>query len=319
MKILHLCPTFGNPTCGIARYSERLYSGIKAKYEDVAQQVYVGPLDQVHSTILQRFPDLVHLQLEYGFCSPERLDLIGEYCYKYKLPFLITYHSLAPVPHNIAADYPTTHRLTHAPDPVWRNYLQKAIEVNSPIPKLTPTYTRNIEISRWWSPYLFFGQAHYHKNLLPLIRWFGNNTNRELVVVASKGIGTNNTYWQTCRDLAEQLSNVLWIDEYLEESDVLGLAERCQAVILPYQEYGTVGVSAAIKLFLNLDVPILATKSSHFCDIWDRGAVEFSSTMEELLKMDLSTCDISKRGEYRETFSEENFVKMHYEIYKLCH
>ena len=316
LKILHICPTFGNPTCGIARYSERLYSGIKARYEHVSQQVYVGGLEQSHCTILQRMPDLVHLQLEYGFCSPERLTILGEYCFKHKLPFFITYHSLAPVGHNIAADFPTTHRLTHAPEEIHRRYLDKAFQVISPVPKI-PMQRCAYQNPTWKDAYFFFGQAHPHKNLFPLIHWFESHSNKKLVIVASKGVTETNVYWQKCKNLADKLDNVLWIDDYLEESEVLWIANQCAAVILPYQEYGTVGISAAVKLFLNLDIPILTTSASHFSDVPD-SVVTKRDSLEELLHLYVSGNINPDRAIYRDAHSEDRFVDQHIGLYTVC-
>lgn len=315
MNILHLCPTFGNLTCGIAKYSERLYAGIKEHHPDAAQQVYSGSLTGVHSLLLQKRPDVVHFQFEYGFCSWERLELIADHCLNLDIQLFITFHSLATVRHNTVGSRQNVHRLTHAPGRISEKYIQHPQQIISPVPIIKPTNHLGIYVP-YPDSYLFFGQAHPHKNLMPMLSWFARNPKKHLVVIASKGNAVNN-YWQECRDRAMYLPNVLWIDEYLEESDVLGVADQCAAVILPYLEFGTVGVSAAAKLFLSLNLPILLTNSTHFCDIpSDARIVTKRDTLEDLLELDLRECRYSDRKMYVQQMSVKHSVDQHYNMYK---
>jgi hypothetical protein len=272
MKILHICPTFESKTCGIGAYTRNLCAAIKEEFPDVQQSVLLN-FSSVHHSLLDEKADVVHIQLEYGFCSHQRLMLIDEYCKRLTIPLFVTFHTIGNAPHNNAFSWGT--KLSHTP--LSKDYGCFTL-IPSGVPRIEACTSAELFLKLSekekeefkTASYLFFGQAHPHKQLLETLLLFKEKTEKRLVCVCSKPIQGGAEYWEECKKLADTLPNVCWMDTYLDDREVLAVSTFCHAALFPYTEYGSIGVSAAVKLLLNnLDLNIFTTFASHFSDISD--------------------------------------------------
>lgn len=283
MKILHLCPTFLNPTCGIGKYSRTLYEAIP---KTVEQQVQADGLLTTRHSILRLKPQVVHLQLEYGFCSTQRLELISNWCTEAGALFAITYHTVGYSLHN---KVPAALKFVHTPTRTAAEYgLMDAIQAPMAVPVVQPDFTALGDpllnfLSANPRPVMFFGQAHPHKGLRQTLVYCMER-DIPLVVVASRPVQGDPSYYDECRKLATSGSGrVWWVDEYLSDSAVVAVGMQCSAAVFPYQEYGAIGCSAAVGLLLNCPtLRILTTWSSHFCHLPGYVVEKYESTQELL-------------------------------------
>lgn len=270
MKILHICPTFSKPTCGIGKYTHYLADALKVLG---CEQIVAEGFLIIRNTLLQHRPDVVHIQLEYGFCTAHRLNLIEEFCKEVRARLVITYHTLAPMPHNIAAR--TALKLAHTPLALEYGRFT-IIPSGIPLVETTPGTRERLvsKVRRFVAKdgvrrLLFFGQAHPHKQLLETIQEIQKRQDVQLFCIVSRPVQGDPTYYDKCRAQAGADERILWIEQYLEDDEVVLLAKTsCDAAIFPYREYGSVGISAAVRLLLNiLDLPIYISDVSHFSDI----------------------------------------------------
>lgn len=312
--ILHISPTYSVPHCGIAKYSKYLYSAI-GKLNQLPQIVLEGGLNSIRHSLLTHRPTVCHLQLEYGFCPPERLFLLEEYCREIQTKLVVTYHSLAPMPHNLVPALRLTHTVRG------RSEQYGSFErIFSPIPNIPigdfpknylPLKQRICDSQS----YLFFGQAHPHKGLLETLVAFKARPQLALVCVVSKPAAGSTDYFDLCKAKAEGMSNVFWLDQYLEDSEVLGVATQCKAAIFPYKEYGAIGTSAAIRLILNTDIPIYHSDTTHFEDLkW--ASLYYGMPLEEFLQGN-PVSDQVQLQKVRAEWSFDNSAKQHLDLYRI--
>lgn len=270
MKILHVCPTFATARCGIGAYTRYLCAAIRQISPETEQLVSDG-FQSLRNTILLHKPEVCHIQLEYGFCSPQRLRLIDDFCEEEMVQLVVTFHTLAAQPHNQSV--PHAIKLAHTP--LAEEYGKFTI-IPSGIPNIAACspVELNAKLSESEQdfldrePTLFFGQAHPHKQLLEVLKIYQTQKYKNLVCIVSKPVQGNTSYYDQCLSLAQSLPNVCWISDYLEDAEVLALSKRCPIAVFPYEEYGSIGVSAAIKLLLNnAKIRLRTTYASHFSDI----------------------------------------------------
>lgn len=306
MKILHICPTFSQPTCGIATYTRYLVDEFKNL--KLQQAVFEGSLLQFRDALLTVQPDVVHFQLEYGFCSPTRLDLISSFCEREGAKFFVTFHTLAHVQHNRVS----AHKLSHTD--LCKNYGQFT-RIKSGIPPVKPKEALPDGVNGTFD-YLIFGQAHPHKGILDMLTILKGAPARVLCIV-SKPVQGNTAYYDRCQALASSMPNVVWVDRYLDDSEVLAASQACRVALFPYSEYGSIGVSAATKLLMqNEDLTLVGTWCSHFSDI-PESVMPRSDSLVGLLDPQLAqSANHGARTKYLRTHSFAACAKEHLELYE---
>lgn len=266
MKILLACPGFENPTCGIGNYSKQFAEALGT----LGQQVicYGGPLIGLYDRMLEFQPEVVHIQFEYGWASPERLAIISRQCAQLKIKLVVTMHSVGPtVAHNWVLANEDCAVVVH--QEIQRQFfLKNATHIPLAIPyvEASPaaiTIPRVEGVARvGW-----FGNCFYHKGLHDLLDGLKDATTVELLVLGGKPTHSV-SYYDRCREIAkEAIAKVYWYNAYLPDSHVVAHLKSCDAIIFPYSEYGATGCSAALRLALNAERLCCVTNSSHFADV----------------------------------------------------
>ena len=286
MKILHICPTFSTTTCGIGAYARNLLGAIKQADPTAEQHVLEGGFLTASETLYSLRPDVCHVQLEYGFCSAQRLQLLSEACATLQIKLLVTFHTLACQPHNLVQAI----RLAHTP--LCSRYgeftvIPSGIPTVDIPPGLEEELRRKVPMGAIMSnqPYLFFGQAHPHKQLLETLRLV-RQKGVPLLCIVSRPVQGDTAYYDRCRAEAATNPGVIWPDVFLNDGEVVTAARHCRAALFPYVEYGSIGVSAAVKLLLNCpDLPLLTTYASHFSDLPEDGVVSRYHHLEDMLEI----------------------------------
>jgi len=312
--ILHIVPTYDVPQCGIAGYARHLIAGLKAVCEE-EQVMLAGGFASMRQALLTHQPRVCHVQFEYGFCSPERLHLLSEYCNALGVRLVITYHTLAQSPHNLVEAV----KLTHTPLRISRHY-GSFDNIFSPIPKVAPASTWPTDLPELTDSkvrYLFFGQAHPHKGLLETLITF-RGKEQQLICLVSKPVSGSTWYHDRCLALAKTMSNVIWCPSFLDDSQVVLVANHCSVALFPYTEYGGIGTSAAIRLLLNSNVPIYCSNSSHFADLNRayKPEISFLTSFTNITQVPiLKEINVAARAAFVEEHSFENSARTHLSLH----
>lgn len=315
MNILHICPTYKDQRCGIGKYTNYLVEGLKKLTPKVEQNILPEGFQSINQVLITYKPDVCHVQLEYGFTSAQRLALLDEYCQKYGTRLVITFHSLAQISHNVAAP----HALQLAHTDLCQNYGKfvvikqgvPIVKANKPVGKINEQQGKVLDTT----PYLFFGQAHPHKQLFELLQLV-KETRDSLCCVVSKPVQGDTSYYDKCFEFSKEIPHVCWFDEYLEDKEVLGISHYCKAALFPYVEYGAIGISAAVKLLLNNpNLPIFTTYASHFSDFPDKTlTITKLHRLEDMLNVPPFT-DTVARGIWVHHHNFDQVAKEHKKLY----
>lgn len=327
MKLLHICPTYTSQTCGIASYSRTLYKALTDLPEIEGQAVLDGFIS-AHSSLLDMEPDVCHVQLEYGFCSSERLEILSEQCAETNTKLVITFHTLAPARHNIVPAI----RISHTP-------LSRLYGDFHVLPMAVPevNYAKDSELEqvlgdqyKWlnnvgrWETFLFFGQAHPHKCLMESLEFFTelqarSDAIRRLVCIVSKPTAGSTEYYDQCKAYATRKGmedHILWIEPFLTDEQILSVSVYCQTAIFPYKEYGSVGISAAVKLLMNNDsLSIWTSDTSHFSDL-DESAGISKGSLEDMLKSKWILKQAKVKAYWVRTHRPADIAQLHLRLYQ---
>jgi hypothetical protein len=202
--------------------------------------------------------------------------LLSSYCDDIGAKLVITYHSLAHSLHNEVKAL----RLAHTP---LANRYGDFVTIPSPVPKISPSamayevFTSlmtdlGLDASEFIEGahrnYMIFGQAHPHKNVIKWVRRFDGRPAR-LFCFCSKPVQGASTYYETCKQAAQDSTNVVWIEKYLSDEELVGVSTFMGAgAIFDYVNTPWIGVSAAVKLLLNQNfLNIYCSNTAHFSDI----------------------------------------------------
>lgn len=298
MKILHICPTYANPTCGIGKYTKYFVEAL-TQIPGIENFIYTGDGFQIAESIYKISPDIVHVQLEYGFFSYERLQIISELCRKLDIKYVITYHTLGIAKHNLVDAI----RICHLHEVVSKNYGDFKY-LPSGIPKIIPDkdYELNFVPNGKWD-FLLFGQIHSHKGIKEVI--YRLPEDKTLLIIGSKPVQGDTSFYDECFEEAMKHSNITWISNYLSDEQVLKASTYCHNALFPYTEYGAIGVSAAVRLILNnTDINVMVSNSDHLRLSTN---VVYRLSLEEMLSEKLYKLDKNSHTQkLKQEFLEEN-------------
>jgi glycosyltransferase involved in cell wall biosynthesis len=284
-----ICKSAGQEShCGIADYSMNLYQHV-CKVENTEHKLKGAVLVNGESVYYSQVFDkhkvsLLHLQLEYQFISPKRLGMLIDFCNNSEMRALITLHTVNPK----AWDYHEVLQNKQAHVCVSSQLMKDTLLLKCGFTDASKVHVvpMGIKKEEVISPDLtlvknarplvgFFGFCYFHKGIDRIVRLAKDHPEIDFVIYSTKP-ANDSGYWDKCRSLLSKVPNVQWNEEYLEEGVLIKSLSLCDAIFLPYMEYGGIGVSAAIRTCLKAGVPILALENSFFKDIvFDSGLVKF--------------------------------------------
>lgn len=313
MKIMFACPGLENPTCGIGNYTKQFAIAAASLGQDVV--CYGGPLAGLYDRILEWSPEVVHIQFEYGWASPERLQIIATQCEALGIKLVVTFHSVSPcAPHNWAISNTKTMIVVHSDVQPAFFWSENVRHIPLAIPYCAPAADAITAPKQPGVPRLgWFGNVFFHKGLHQLLRDVGENT--EVLVLGGKpphSVG----YFERCQELAKQSkARVMWYDKYLPDAHVVAHLKTCDSIYFPYEEYGGTGCSAALRLAFNAEVPCIVSNSSHFKDVLARNPPCVALYGPYLKPSDQELVDAA--NDLRNQWSFENIVAQHlYKVYE---
>lgn len=309
MKIMLACPGIENPTCGIGNYTKQFYVALLSLSQDVV--CYGGPLVGLYDRILECKPEIVHIQFEYGWASPERLQILAMQCDTLGVKLAVTFHSVSPsAPHNWVISNTSAKIVVHSANQCGFFWSTNVRHIPLAIPYCNPALDaivvpRNEGIRRFG----WFGNVFFHKGLHTLIREAGENT--EILVLGGKP-SHSVSYFDRCQQLAKQSkARVMWYDKYLPDAHIVAHLKTCDSVWFPYEEYGGTGCSAALRLAFNAEVPCIVSYTSHFFDVLSRDKPCVNTLIFPKLYYNAKEKIVEEANSLRNEWSFENIVAQH--------
>lgn len=275
IKVTSICKSWNTP-CGIAEYTKDLLKGLENK----ANAAVIGGISTLYKPVLLTTPtkqDIIHIQYEYQFFSPMRLHLLLEAIKQHGAKSVITQHTLSPgLEHNDIikqADAVIVHS-----ENSWKyavDTLGYADDKTFILPMGCKPTMKNTKVQINRPTVAFFGFTYFHKGLHKLILSFSElkQTMKDLhlLIIASKPKQDQQNYFEYCKRLIEVMGfgkdDYTWIENYINEDVAVQLLKNASLIVLPYDDYGGIGTSAASHTCLRAGRPLIVSDTCWFKDL----------------------------------------------------
>lgn len=272
-----------NERCGISEYSKALVNGLKGQMEKVGLMGGHEPayMDHIDNNNIK----CVHFQYEYQFHSPERLKhMFGELRGR-DMKIVVTQHTLNrdAAPHNAVVRDQADAILVHSErskqyaveelhyDPNKVHVVTMACHpvIYGAVDNVLPMPADKFKVG-------FFGFSYFHKGINKLIASYQKlkekHPNLMLVIISNKPEQDAVGYFEQCVNMLNQMGmknkeDYFWADKFIPEDQIVGFLKQCEAIVLPYDDYGGVGTSAAVRTVMRAGKPVLVSDTCWFADI----------------------------------------------------
>lgn len=336
----------GISRCGIANYSLSLHNAVSKQYP----ALLAGGIDNRYLSVLDDHPSItvVHLQNEYQFHSKARLKhLLGELNNR-GINSIVTQHTVTrrAIEYNDVLQNYADHIIVHSErsKQEWDGMYGEKDSKCKVIPMGCMPFVTDEELKDVKLPdeakiknqgkftIGFFGFTYYHKGIDKLMLSYkilqSQRPDTYLLLLANKPLQDAVRYSERCEIIAKMFGikeeeEYLWIKDYLDELQVIKYLKKCDIVILPYDEYGGIGTSAAIRTCLRAGVPIVTSDTCWFSDV---DAVERFDLekLQQVVVAEYQNKDnqihkfkrINAQKKFLIENSFENVAKKHVELYK---
>ena len=277
--------------CGIANYAQSLFAHILYQHQEIAKRgtgILCGNKDNALLDLMDRNSlEVVHLQLEYQFITEQRLKHLLLQLRARRIKSVVTMHTLHPKTggfNHIVAKYADAvvvsskfmeGQMQRLSDPRRFGHILRTIPMGCSVQQQKFSQAEPYDGKR---PYRlgFFGFAYFHKGIDMLLftvksmqQLFGTDA-VSLDIYSVKPAQDAVGYFERCQDLQKFLNvgeAVTWNADYLDESKIVEELSKVDLLVLPYSEYGGIGISAAGRTALLAGVPLMLTNNSFFYDI----------------------------------------------------
>lgn len=335
----------GVSRCGIANYALSLHNAVSKQYP----ALLAGGIDNRYLSVIDEHPvPIVHLQNEYQFHSKARIKFFLSELNKRGISSLVTQHTVTrrAIEYNDVIQEYADHIIVHSDrskqewDGMYgvQNSKCKVIPMGC-MPYVTDEELVNVQLpdeskikNQGKFTIGFFGFTYYHKGIDKLMLSYkilqSQVKDTYLLLLANKPVQDAVRYSERCEIIAKMFGikeeeEYFWIKNYLDELQVIKYLKKCDIVILPYDEYGGVGTSAAIRTCLRAGVPVVTSDTCWFSDV---DAVERFNLeqLQQVVVAEYQNKDNQmhkfKRLNSQKKFlienSFENVAKKHIELYK---
>lgn len=324
-QVLHFCQSYGQE-CGIGNYTKQLYDTLQASYPDLSQMLVGGSDLVLEKVITTNKLSAVHLHLEYQFMHPTRLAYLANVAHNKGISLITTMHTVnrdAAVYHNVLSKY--CDKIVVQSEAMKKEYMLWGGWDRTPddirVIPLACDAKNNItnEFTDGQRRFVvgFFGFTYFHKGLDRLFLAMSALANRQdrayfLRAFSKKPRQDAVGYSEHCEWLLNTLkmqSKILWNHEYLEESKLISFLASCNLIVLPYSDYGGVGVSAAVRTCLKAGTPIITSDSTFFSDIPESLAPKITDMSELPEVIVKAAAEHSKERVDKFTAERDAFVK----------
>jgi len=271
-KLGMVIPTYGKQ-CGIAAYTNNLLSELQKLEELEITILGEGVFDYMHC-IYKEGLDVVHFQLEYQFYSPKRLEILLKGVNRLGKKSVVTMHTvhLNAKDHNWVINELSDLVLVHSnrqKEEVTKLMNKVKVEiVTMGCPNIQPREGVNRKMLGLPEVPIIatFGMGYFHKGIKELVLLSKEFPGYQFLIVSSKP-SQDTGYFIQCKALTEQLKNILWVEKFIPEQQVVELLSMSDLIVLPYQEYGGIATSASLKTVMCANAPILVSDTCFFDDV----------------------------------------------------
>lgn len=272
-RVNMVCPSFGK-RCGIATYTEKLLAGFAGANG--------SSLEIVTNENETKGYGIIHLQFQYGLYSILSLEEILRSSRAAGREAIVTMHDYgeSAIEHNkLIRRYANTIVVhsAHQEEALVANGFNGAKICVIPHGIDTQTYLKNKEKAIKPEKNLvgYFGFAYDHKGLIELgMATKGLGGGIRAKVLCSIGVNSKVSfqYWEKVRKFFNRRNIWPHIDlrtRYLSREELAEELSECELIVLPYMDYGNVGVSGAVREAMLAGRPILVTDTPFFKDLAD--------------------------------------------------
>jgi len=335
----------GSEKCGILEYSKSLIGALQNAEEKLDK---VGLMGGNEPTYVDHIDNneiaLVHYQYEYQFHSPSRLKFMFRELKARGVKIVVTQHTLTKeaAAHNcVIRDYADA-IIVHSDRS--KEYAAKQLgydidkvkKVTMPCNPIIEKFESTVPLPKDKMKVGFFGFSYYHKGINKLIINYYSLKQHEafkdlmLVIVSNKPKQDHVGYYEQCVNMLNYFGlknkeDYIWIDKFLPEEQAVGYLNQCDCIILPYDDYGGVGTSAAIRTAMRAGKPVFASDTCWFSDIPeivvprindDNFEGDLKSLLSEIKDKEKANALSGRVKKYVERNSWGESARQHREIYQ---
>lgn len=281
-----ICKSLG-AKCGISDYSKMLYNSCLLESNRPlfgGSMMVKGESVDYRSQIDQNNLHIVNLQLEYQFISPIRLKGLLTYLNNSKIVPVVTLHTVNPRAYDYHEVLINGNARIIVSSELMKTTLVTRCGFNADNVKVVPMGITN-ELLAQPEPKPegskfrigFFGFCYFHKGIDKLTQYMATHgMDKECLIFSSKPENDTGYFDKIFNQVANTNAPIQWVHNYLDEAQIINGLSTCDLIVLPYSEYGGVGVSAAIRTAIKAGVPIATFQNSFFQDcVADAGLIKF--------------------------------------------
>jgi len=320
-------PSYGR-RCGIATYTESMITGLMAS----------SPECMIHVNEEASEYDVLHLQFQYGLYSNILLNEMLGTINKIGRKIVVTMHDFGAtaVDHNQAikkyADVIVVHSEEHGDALVESGFSEEVIRlIPHGIDLKTYEEIKALKIKPVPGLIGYFGFLYDHKGLLELGLAMKELSKKgyKLRALSSLGVAArpSQLYWERVRKFFNRED--LWkhielYSRFMPKEELARLLAECEIIILPYEDYGQIGVSGAVREAMLAGRPMIVTDTPFFSDL-DKEVYKIRNNDPDLIAA--AVLNLSLHGQVRSSIkaamearirrdSWENIGRQYAGIYK---
>ncbi|MBD8137273.1 glycosyltransferase [Bacillus sp. CFBP 13597] len=283
INVAMVIPNWGKE-CGVAEYTNQLVNGINDQIINVKIITNLGRLQPIN--LKYAGIDMVHFQYEYSMYNIHQLKNAMKILMSLKIPIITTVHSWSHEMkhHNSLISFFSTCIIVHSnqfkkiciKDGVSKNKLVVIpmgcpdISINKPLnfpSKNPPGYPR---IGFFGFPFPNKGISQLIEAIKELNKGFFPEIEGHFFSHLPNSIEKTHSaipYQNELENKFKQFNYLYWYKEYLPQQSLVESFQAMDVFVLPYIQYGSVGISSAVKFLFNAEKPIITTESLQFSDL----------------------------------------------------
>ena len=264
-KVNILCPSWGKK-CGISTYTADLQKELSEIY-DV----------EINGDI-NNLTNIVHIQFQYGLYGYPYFKVLLNSLHAQGKRIILTMHdydykNLQTVLCNELMSERCDKIIVHS---MLQLTLMKKHGINNvefiPHGIDSESAVRNVPVKKYDIGY--FGFSYSHKSIIELgfaIKELNKARETHALMLASVGINPDaEKYFDKTMRIFEDEGIDKYVDirtAFLDKHRIIELLSQCECVCLPYEDYGNIGISGAIRVAMLAMRPIVYTDTPFFSDI----------------------------------------------------
>lgn len=340
-KAIVVCPSLGT-RCGIAEYTKKLFNQGFSQLgkRDIEVLAVKAAGDAIVSGAMRHRAKIIHYQHEYGILDSAVLEYTSKQLHRRGVKIALTQHSFSreAIVHNDRIINAVDALILHSKDQ-YDAYINMNYGLEDKIIHIPHGVDPIIDISNNTDAVIdkdgkiaigFFGFCFHHKGLQRLLIEFARfkniNANILLVILSSKHKDDIEATFEETHSLINHLGlregeDYIWESQYLEEDIIKTLLAQCDAIVLPYRDYGAIGSSGAVLTAMSSGTPVFVTPASWFSEMPFLPRIPYSAAFLDSVLERIDDESFNERykkelSSFVNKFNWEKVASFHLQIYQ---